>query len=167
RQSRNRHNSVLDSLKHRLLHAHVVSFGADGVFAVRIEDNQVSVAAYRNRSFAWIQAEELCRSGGNQLDKPVHTETALCDASGINQAHAMLDAWAAVGNLREVILPEFFLFFETERAMISGDDLQVIALQSIPQLLLMPLFPQRRRENILRALKAGYVEILDREIQIL
>ena len=144
-----------------------MSFGADGVFAVRIEDNQVSVAAYRNRSFAWIQAEELCRSGGNQLDKPVHAETAVGDSAGINQAHAMLDAWAAVGNLREVILPEFFLFFETERAMISGDDLQVIALQSIPQLLLMPFFPQWRRENILCAFKAGYIEILDGKIQIL
>src|SRR5437660_10736776 len=70
-----RHTRDLDSLKHRIIHAHVVGFGADGVFAVRIEDNQVSVAAYRNRSLAWMQAQELRGSCGKQLDKPVRTET--------------------------------------------------------------------------------------------
>ncbi len=71
------------------------------------------------------------------------------------------------GNLREVVLPQFFLLFETKWTVIGGDDLQVIALESVPELLLVPLFAQRRRENILRAFKAGYIEILNREIQIL
>src|SRR5204863_1239261 len=162
-----RHTRDLDSLKHRIIHAHVVSFGADGVFAVGIEDNQVGVAADGDRSFSWIQAEELGGSGGNQLDKPVQAETAVGDSAGINQAHPVLDAWAAIGNLREVVLPQFFLLFETKWTVIGGDDLQVIALESVPELLLVPLFAQRRRENILRAFKAGYIEILDGKIQIL
>src|SRR5438445_13721668 len=67
-----RHTRDLDSLKHRIIHAHVVSFGADGVFAVGIEDNQVGVAADGDRSFSWIEDEELGRSGGNHVYKPVH-----------------------------------------------------------------------------------------------
>src|SRR5437879_11961386 len=53
-----RHTRDLDSLKHRIIHAHVVRFGADGVFAVRIEENPCRDGTYRNQSLAWIKAEE-------------------------------------------------------------------------------------------------------------
>jgi hypothetical protein len=48
-----------------------MSLGADGVFPPRIEDHQVGVAAYRNRAFAGIEAEEFCRGGGDQFDEAV------------------------------------------------------------------------------------------------
>ena len=44
----------------------------------------------------------------------------------------MFDTRAAVGNLGEIGAPEFFLLLEAERTMISRDDLQIIAGQSLP-----------------------------------
>src|SRR5438445_12761884 len=119
-----RHTRDLDSLKHRIIHAHVVSFGADGVFAVGIEDNQVGVAADGDRSFSWIQAEEPGGSGGNQLDKTVHAETAVGDSAGINQAHPETDAWAAIGNLRAVVILRIVLGTDTSRTAVVGNDRQ-------------------------------------------
>ena len=62
---------------------------------------------------------------------------------------------------------QFFLFLETKRAMVGGDDLQVIALQTVPQFFLMPFLSQRRSEDILRSFKTRRIEILKRKIQIL
>src|SRR5207244_3955267 len=50
-----RHTRDLDSLKHRIIHAHVVSFGADGVFAVWLEDNQIGVAAEGGRASSGLR----------------------------------------------------------------------------------------------------------------
>src|ERR1700704_2432360 len=51
------HSRNLNSLEHRIIHAHVVSLGADGVLAVRIKDHQIRVTAHRDRAFARIQAK--------------------------------------------------------------------------------------------------------------
>ena len=45
--------------------------------------------------------------------------------------------------------------------------MQVILLQSVPEFFLMPLFAQRRSENVLRAFEAGRVHVFERKIQIL
>ena len=76
----------------------------------------------------------------------------------------MLHAGPAIGNFREVIASHFLLFFETKGAVVGGDDLQMVTLQTIPQFFLMPLLAQRRRENIFSAFKSGRVEILERKI---
>jgi hypothetical protein len=79
----------------------------------------------------------------------------------------MFNARPSVRNFREVIAPEFFLFFETKRAMIRRHNLQVVAFQSIPEFFLMPFFSQRRREHVFRTFKSRRVEVFDRQIQIL
>ncbi len=79
----------------------------------------------------------------------------------------MLNARAAVGNLRKVVASEFFLLLETEWTVIGRDDLQMIALKAVPELFLMPLFAKRRRKNVFRAFKVGNIKVFDREIQIL
>src|SRR6185295_11553176 len=66
----------------------------------------------------------------------------------------MLDARASVWNLGEVIATELLLLFETERAVIGGNHLQVVALKPLPQLVLIPLFAKRRRHHPLRALES-------------
>src|SRR5919197_942523 len=38
------HTLHFDSFEHRIVHTHVVGFGADGVLAVGIEDHEISVA---------------------------------------------------------------------------------------------------------------------------
>src|ERR1700685_4567036 len=105
---------------------------ADGVFARRIEDDQIRIAAHRNRSLAWIQPKQLCWSSRHELHKSIRAESSRSHASGINQAHAMLHSRPAVGNFREIVLAHLFLLFKTERTMIGGNNLKVIALQSIP-----------------------------------
>src|SRR4029077_14178646 len=127
--------------KHRIVDSHVMSLCADRVFALGIKNDQVGIAAHRDCSLARIQAHEFGRGRGNQFHKAVHTESALGDTAGINQAHAMLDPGPSVGNLGEIIASQFLLFLETEWAVVSGNHLQVIAFQSIPEFFLMPLLP--------------------------
>ncbi len=50
----------------------------------------------------------------------------------IDQLQAVLDARTAVGNLREIVLAEHLLIFETERAMVGGDHLQMVVLAARP-----------------------------------
>ena len=73
----------------------------------------------------------------------------------------MLDAGPAVGNLSEVVFAKLLLLLEAEGTMIGGDDLQVIVLESIPELLLVPLLAQRRSENILSTFEAGRVHVIE------
>src|SRR5262249_21303216 len=84
-----------------------------------------------------------------------------------NEADAMLDAGAAVGNLGEVVPAQLFLFFEAERAVIGGYDLQVIVSKALPELFLMPLFAERRSEDVFGAFEAGRVHVFERQIKIL
>ena len=79
----------------------------------------------------------------------------------------MLYPRTPVWDLREIVAAQFFLFLKTKRAMIGGDNLQVILLQAIPQFLLVPFLAQRGSENEFRSFKTGRIEVLERKIQIL
>src|SRR6266852_8532473 len=109
-----------------------MSSGADGVLALGIEDDQVGVATHCNRTLAGIEAEEFGWSGGNQFDETIYAEASLRDPARVHQAHAMLDAGAAVGNLGEVADPHLLLFREAKRTMVRGDHLQVIVRKPLP-----------------------------------
>src|SRR5579863_5612341 len=89
------HARHLDPLEHGVIDPHVVSLGANRLFPVGIEDNDVSIAAHCDSSFARIKAKQFCRSGGNQFDKSVHVETSVNNSARVNQAHAMLNARAS------------------------------------------------------------------------
>src|SRR6266403_1389077 len=131
------HAFDLDAFEHRVIHAHVMSFCADGVLAVGIEDDEISVTANGNCSFARIETENSGRSCRHQLHEAVHAEAAFADSAGIYQAHAVLDSRSAVGNFSEIVFTHFFLLFETERTMVGGNYLQMILLQSVPEFFLM------------------------------
>src|SRR5260370_42032460 len=96
-----------------------MGFYTDRVLPLGVEDYQVGIAANRYRSFLRIEPEDLCRCGRNQLDKAVHAEAAFGYAAGINKAHAVLDARAAIGDLGEIIFAKLFLLLETERTVIG------------------------------------------------
>src|SRR6266849_4624267 len=96
-----------------------------------------------------------------------NTRSASEPTAGIDQAHAVFDPRAAVGNLGEIVLAQLLLLLVTERAMIGGDHLQGILGQALPELFLVPFFAQRRREDILGALEAGYVEVFDGKKKVL
>src|ERR1700733_13360402 len=130
----------MNAFEHGIVHAHVMSLGADRVLALGIENYEVGVAADRDRSLTRIQTEELGRSRGNQFDESIHAETSLSDAAGVNQAHAMFNAWATVWNFGEIAASKFLLFFKAKGTMVCRDDLQVIPLEAVPELFLMPFF---------------------------
>src|SRR5262249_20956231 len=94
-------------------------------------------------------------------------ETLAVHTACVNEAEAMLDAGAAVGNFGEVIFAQLLLFLETEGAMIRGNYLQMIVREALPEFFLVPLFAERWSENVLRALEARGVHIFKRKIKIL
>src|SRR5207248_10775959 len=100
-------------------------------------------------------------------DKAIHAEPLLPYSAGIHQTQAMLDAGSAIGNLSEIPLAELFLFLKAERTMIGRDHLQMIVLQPVPEFFLVPLFAQRRSEDVFGAFKAGSIHIFKREIEVL
>src|SRR2546429_624678 len=154
----------LDAFEHGIVHAHVMRFRADEFFVVGIEEHEVGVRAHGDSALARVEAKQFCGRGGDELDKAIRREVLAVDAAGVDQAEAVLDAWSAVRNFREVVLAEFLLLLEAERAMVGRDDLQRVFREALPKFFLMPLFPERRGENVFRALEAGNVEILDGEI---
>ena len=101
------------------------------------------------------------------LDEAIERELALIHAVMIDQLQPILDAGAAVGNLGEIVFAEHLLVFEAERAMVGGDHLQVVVLQTVPQLRQILLLAQRRREDVFRAFEIRALEFFDREQQIL
>src|SRR6266481_3057145 len=115
------HAFDIDAFKHGVIHAHVVGLGADGVLAVGVKDHKIGVTANSHGAFLRVETEDPGRSRGYQLDKAVHAEASFAHAARIDQAHAVLDSGAAVGNFGEVVFAHFFLFFEAERAMVGGD----------------------------------------------
>src|SRR5258706_2706798 len=139
----------------------MVGLGADRVFAAGIEYYEIGVAAYCDRPLARIQTKELRRGCRNQFDESIHTETALADAARVKGTIRMLITSTAVRNLCKVVASQFFLFFETKWTVIRGDHLQMIALQSVPELFLMPLFAKGRGEYIFRTFKVGDVKVFD------
>src|SRR4051812_15498172 len=78
----------------------------------------------------------------------------------------MLDTGRAVWNLGEIIFAEFLLLFHAERTMVGRDDLQVIHLQTLPKLGLVPLLTQRRRHYVLCSVEV-FAVIVDGKEEIL
>src|ERR1700694_1001540 len=97
----------LHALEHGIVHAHVMGLGGDDFFVVGIKDYEVGVGAYGDGAFARVETEEFCRRSRDKLDKTVRGEALAVDTTGVDQAQAMLDTGAAVGNFREVVLAEF------------------------------------------------------------
>ena len=109
-----------------------MSFGADGVLAIRIEDDEIGIATNGDRALARVESKEFGGSGCDQFDKAIHVEASLSDAARVHETHAVLDSRTPVGDFGEVADAEFFLFLEAKRTVIRGYDLQVIVLQSLP-----------------------------------
>ena len=75
-----------DSFEHGIVHAHVVSFGADDFFVVGIEDDEVGVGADGDGAFARVEAKEFCGRGGDQLDEAIRGKMFAVDAAGEDEA---------------------------------------------------------------------------------
>src|SRR5258705_7915282 len=87
-----RHARDLDTLKHGIIHSHVMCFRADGVLAIGIENYKVGVTARGNRALSRIEAKKLRRGGGDQFYNAIDAESSLANSTGVDKAHAMFNA---------------------------------------------------------------------------
>src|SRR5207248_9690059 len=108
------------------------------------------------------QPHDLRRRRRRELDPAARGDAALGHATVKEERHPRLHAGRAVRDLGEVALPELLLLRQSleallhaERAVIGGYHLEVVALEALPQLVLMPRRAQRRRHHVLRAVEAG------------
>ena len=93
----------------------------DRVLALRVEDDDVGVGAERDRALARVEAEELRRVRRQQLDHPVERDPALADAEVVDHLQPVLEARAAVRDLREVVLADRLLAVPEEGAVVGRD----------------------------------------------
>ena len=111
-QHRFRNTLDLNPFEHGIVHAHVVRLHADHLLFVGIENNQIGVRPHRNRALARKQAEEFCRRSRDNFHEAVRREPLTVNASRVDKAQAMLNAWTTVRNLGEVIDAQFLLFLK-------------------------------------------------------
>ena len=78
----------------------------------------------------------------------------------------MFDAGCAVRNLCEIVFAQFFLLLHAKWAMVGWDDLQIIHLQTLPELSLIWFLAQRRRHHVPGAVKV-FTVIIDGKEEIL
>src|SRR3954452_3140515 len=96
--------------------------------------HDVGVAARRDLPLPRVHAEDARRRGRGDLDEAIQRQLSLIHAVMVDQLKPVLDARPTVRNLGKVVLPEHLLVLETERTMVCGDDLQMIVLQTVPEL---------------------------------
>ena len=85
----------------------------------------------------------------------------------VEQREPVLDRRQAVRDLREVAEPELLLLFEVERAVVGRDALQRALAQRLVEHRLVALLAQRRRADVLGALEARPVEVVDGQVEVL
>ena len=73
------------------------------------------------------------------------------DAAVVEQVDPVLDAGQAVRHLPEVALAEVLLALEVERAVVGGDELEIVLDEALPELGLVVGRAERRRADELRA----------------
>src|SRR5579863_6450870 len=73
----------------------------------------------------------------------------------IEQHNAMLHSRQTIGNPGKVLAPQLFLFGIIEGSVVGGDNLQFMALQATPQLLVIRYFAHRRCTDKFCTLKSG------------
>src|SRR5262249_14419421 len=96
---------------------------------------------------------DLRRRRRCQFDEAVQADSLPGNATVIDQAHAILDAGPAIGNLAEVVAAEFLLLLEAERTVVGRNDLKIVSAKALPELLLIGLIAQWRSHDIFRAFK--------------
>jgi hypothetical protein len=151
----------LDAFEHRVVDTHVMRFDADCFAMFRIEDHDVGVGTDGDCAFPREQAEKFCGRSGDDFDESIGREAFAVDAAGVDEAETMLDAGAAVWYFGEVVDAELLLVFETEGAVVGGDDLQCVVREAVPEFFLVPLFAEWRSEDVFGAFEAGGVHVFE------
>lgn len=110
-----------------VVNVHVVRDGvvdADGLMAMRVEDDEVGITTDGDCAFTRVHAEQFGDVGGCDGDELLEGETSLNDATFIHDRHAIFDAGCAVGDSGEVILAEGLHAIQPEGAVVCANGLE-------------------------------------------
>src|SRR5262249_27539696 len=143
------------ALERVVVDSHVMRLGGEDVLLLGVEDHDVGVGSWCDRSLFGKEPEDLGGRRGRQLYEPVDADASLANAAVVDEMEPRFDPGRAVGDLGEVVLSQLFLLFHAERAVVGRDRLQVVARQPAPELLLVSLRSKRRAHDVLGALEAG------------
>src|SRR5215470_4230385 len=126
----------LPALIGRVVHRHVVRLRGQHVPQRRIVDDDVGIGAGRDSALAWIEAEHPCRSRRVHLD-PARDRQLAVHHTLVQQVDPVLDPWHPIGNLGEIAAAQLLLLLEAERAVVGGDDAQIV--RALPLLEACPM----------------------------
>src|SRR6266699_1531258 len=146
---------------------HVVGRRGQRPARCRVEDDDVGVSAGREGALARVQPEHPGRRRGGQLDEPHRADPAAFDAAVPEQRVPVFDGGQPVRDGGEVVLAEDLLVLVVERAVVGGDQLEIIGDQAVPEVGLMVGGPERRRADELGALEARPGQVVERQVQVL
>ena len=136
---------------------------ADGDILFGIEDDDIGVRADGDGAFLRIEAEDLCRVGGDHFDESLARHAALADAFGIEHGHDGLQvrhAW-----LQSIDGSFFLLLLHRPADMVGRHGLQHVAVERLPQHVHLIRFAQRRPADIARRSDLG-IKALAVEMEI-
>src|SRR5262249_29284503 len=131
----------------------VLGFDTDSTAVAGIEDDHVGVTAYGDGAFLGEEAEEFCGARTGAIDEAVKINAAAGDAVGVEKIDAFFDAGDAVRDVGEGVLAEQFLL-EVEGAVVGTDGVDETEFEPVPQDILIVLFAQWRRHDVLHAFDA-------------
>src|SRR5919106_3296441 len=158
--------ALLRALEEAVVHARVVRLRGHGQLLLGIPDDDVGVAPHRDRPLPRVEPEPLRDVRRGQLDEPVQRDAAAADAEVVQHVKAVLDARASVRDLLELAPVDRLLVRPVERAVVGGDDGEVVRDERLPQVLLLLLRAGRRRVDVLPALPVGLLQrgLVDEEV---
>lgn len=133
---------------------------------MRVVDDDIGVGAGGDGALLRVEAEHPGRGGAGDLDPAAAGDPAFHDRL-MQQVHPVLHTRHPVRDLREVAAAHLLLTGETERAVVGGDDLELVVPQAPPERLLVFLGPQRGGADVLGALEVRLGEVVGGEEEVL
>src|SRR5881396_316242 len=156
----------LQALETGVVDVHVMGLRGQDPLVVGVEHDDVGVRARRDRPLPRVEPEHLGRRRRHELDEPVQADPPVVDPLE-DQRVPVLHARQPVRDLREVVLAQLLLALVVERRVVGGHDLEVVLLETRPQLLLMILGAQGWGAHELRALEPGPGHVVGGKIEVL
>ncbi|MNV44365.1 hypothetical protein D3C71_1361210 [compost metagenome] len=102
----------------------MVGFCGKRPLHVRVEDNDIGVAADGDRALFREQAEQLGTGRRDDIHELVQGNAALLHALGIQNREPVLDRRTAVRDFGEIAKAQVLLSLEVEGALVGADRLQ-------------------------------------------
>ena len=158
-----------DPLVGGVVHAHVVGVDRDLGRGGRVVEHDVGIRTRGDHALLRVHAEHPGRRGGAGLDPALQGQLAHDDAL-VDEVHAVLDAADAVRDGTEVVPAQLLLVLHAERAVVRGDDRQVVGSQALPEVPVVRVLPgpQWRRADVPRSCEARCSEVvLEVQVQVL